>query len=120
MTSLDAGPTASAPVVEPHPSAFAAAPGYLNAATLGLPPLTTVAALRDALDAWQRGDACAVAYDALVARARELYAELVGVPTTWVATGSQVSVMAGTVAASLPAGSRVVCVEGDFSSMVFP
>jgi selenocysteine lyase/cysteine desulfurase len=76
--------------------------------------------VREAVDAWQRGDACAAGYDTVVNRARELYAELVGVPASWVATGSQVSVAAGMLASSLPSGSRVVCVEGDFSSMVFP
>jgi selenocysteine lyase/cysteine desulfurase len=34
--------------------------------------------------------------------------------------GAQTSVTTGTVAASLPDGARVVCVDGDFSSMVFP
>lgn len=102
-----------------HP-AFDAAPGYLNAATLGLPPRATADAVRDAVDAWQRGYACAVGYDTVVNRARELYAQLVGVPSSWVAVGSQVSVTAGTLAASLPPGSRVICVDGDFSSMVFP
>src|SRR4051812_13855138 len=78
-----------------HP-AFDAAPGYLNAATLGLPPRATADAVRDAVDAWQRGYACAVGYDVVVNRARELYARLVGVPAAWVAIGSQVSVAAGT------------------------
>ena len=72
------------------------------------------------VDAWQRGYACPVGYDTVVNRARELYAEMVAVPTSWVAIGSQVSVTAGTFAVSLPPGSRVVCVEGDFSSMVYP
>lgn len=100
--------------------AFAPAPGYLNAATLGLPPRATAQALQDALGAWQRGEACAVAYDAVVGRARRLYAELVGVDVSRVATGSQTSVTTGVLAASLPDGAQVVCVEGDFSSMVFP
>ena len=99
---------------------FAPAPGYLNAATLGLPPRAVHAAVREALDAWQRGEACPTVYDGLVNRSRELYAQLVGVPTSWVSVGSQTSVTAGVVAASLPDGARVVCIEGDFSSMVFP
>jgi selenocysteine lyase/cysteine desulfurase len=103
----------------PHP-AFDPAPGYLNAATLGLPPRATADAVRSAVDAWQRGEACAVSYDDVVNRARALFARLVDVPASWVATGSQVAVTAGTVAASLPAGSRVVCVDGDFTSMVYP
>src|ERR1700710_881454 len=95
------------PVREPgQVDAFTPAPGYLNAATLGLPPRATHQALRDALDAWQAGSACAVAYDAVVNRARALYAGLVGVPVGWVATGSQTSVAAGVVAAALAPGSR--------------
>jgi selenocysteine lyase/cysteine desulfurase len=100
--------------------AFDPAPGYLNAATLGLPVRAGAEAVREAVDAWQRGFACPVAYDSVVNHARELYAELVGVPTSWVAIGSQVSVTAGTLAVSLPPGAQVVCVEGDFSSMVYP
>ena len=41
-------------------------------------------------------------------------------PLDWVAVGSQTSVFAGLVAASLPDDAEVVCVSGDFSSMVFP
>ncbi|GAA4356139.1 aminotransferase class V-fold PLP-dependent enzyme [Angustibacter luteus] len=118
ITHLDVE-TPTAPTPGGHP-AFAPAPGYLNAATLGLPPRATADAVRVEVEAWQRGEACAVAYDAVVNRARALYAALVGVPSSWVATGSQVSVTAGVLAASLPAGSRVVCVDGDFSSMVYP
>lgn len=95
-------------------------PGYLNAATMGLPPREAVAALRGALAGWAEGKASPEAYDLHIVAARELYARLVGVPVSWVAVGSQVSVFAGTVAASLPAGSSVVCVEGDFTSVIYP
>jgi selenocysteine lyase/cysteine desulfurase len=37
-----------------------------------------------------------------------------------VAIGAQVSAMAAVVAASLPDGAEVLCVDGDFSSVVFP
>src|SRR6478752_4907221 len=68
-------PPTPAPSIDTVKAAFAPTPGFLNAATLGLPP---------------------------------------------VAVGSQTSVFAGMVAASLPDGAEVLCVEGDFSSMVFP
>jgi selenocysteine lyase/cysteine desulfurase len=99
---------------------FRPVPGYLNAASLGLPPRTVADALKAAVDEWSAGKASPATYDAHVAGSRELFARLVNVPTSWVAVGSQVSVLAGTVAASLPDGAEVVCVEGDFSSMVYP
>jgi len=101
-------------------AAFAPAPGYLNAATLGLPPIAVADAMRTALTDWQAGRASATAYDLDVRAARAAYAGLVQVPTEWVAVGAQTSVFAGMVAASLPDGAEVVCVEGDFSSVVFP
>ena len=94
--------------------------GYLNAASLGLPPQQVVDAMTDAVAEWQRGEASPAAYDASVRRARELYAALVGVPAEQVAVGSQVSVVAGMVASALPDDAEVVCVDGDFSSMVYP
>lgn len=101
-------------------AAFDPVPGYLNAASLGIPPRPVTAALVAAIDDWGSGRACPVAYDAYVTEARELYGRLVGVSADRVAVGSQVSVTAGMVASSLPDGARVLCVEGDFSSMVYP
>lgn len=98
----------------------AARAGYLNAASVGLPPRRTTEALHAALDAWATGAASAPGYDASVQRAREIYAALVGVPDPWVAVLPQVSVAMGLVAASLPDGAEVVCPLGDFSSVVFP
>jgi selenocysteine lyase/cysteine desulfurase len=101
-------------------SAFAPVPGYLDAATLGLPPRPVADALRAALDEWQAGKARAASYDAAVDRSRRAYARLVGVEPSRVAVGSQVSVIAGLVAAALPDGSEVVSPHGDFASVVFP
>ncbi|GEA89871.1 aminotransferase class V-fold PLP-dependent enzyme [Cellulomonas cellasea] len=100
--------------------AFAPVTGYLDAATLGLPPRATADALRDALDAWQSGRADAAGYDAAVRRSRAAYARLVGVPVEHVAVGSQTSSLVGVVAAALPDGAEVVVVDGDFTSLVFP
>lgn len=99
---------------------FDAVPGYLNAASLGLPPRSVAQAMVDAVGEWQRGEASAAGYDAAVGEARSLYAGIVGVGPERVAVGSQVSVTAGVVAASLPDGAEVLCVDGDFSSMVYP
>jgi selenocysteine lyase/cysteine desulfurase len=101
-------------------SEFDAAPGYLNAATSGVAPRRTVAALRGDLDRWGAGALDVPRYEAAVAAARARFAGLVGVPANRVAIGSQVSAMASVVAASLPDGARVLCVAGDFTSVVFP
>ncbi|MQA81451.1 MAG: aminotransferase class V-fold PLP-dependent enzyme [Streptosporangiales bacterium] len=104
----------------PHPQWTTAPAGYLNAPTIGLPPQATVEVLHEALDAWAHGAASAPGYDAAVQRSRELYADLVGVPESWVAVGPQVSVAAALVAAALPDGTEVVLPHGDFTSVVFP
>lgn len=95
-------------------------PGYLNAATLGLPPRPVVAAMQEAVSEWALGRACPTRYDADVNAARALYADLVGVPAEQVAVGSQTSVFAGMIAASLPDGAEVVAIQDDFTSVTFP
>ncbi|KQP01456.1 aminotransferase class V-fold PLP-dependent enzyme [Leifsonia sp. Leaf264] len=99
---------------------FAAGRGYLAACTLGLPSLETSAAMRGDAERWARGEACAVDYTAVVERTRSSYASLVGVDASRVAIGSQTSVMAAVIAASVPDGAEVLCADGDFSSIVFP
>jgi len=93
---------------------------YLAACTAGRPTIETVRALQEDADTWGRGDASPAHYQVEVDRARELYARLVGIPVDRVAIGSQASVMAAVLAAAVPAGREVLCVDGDFSSMVFP
>jgi selenocysteine lyase/cysteine desulfurase len=102
------------------PDAFDPVPGYLDTATVGLPPRATVAAVRAALDAWQTGAASARGFDADVERARAAFARLVHADVADVAVGAQVSAFAGVVAAALPAGARVLTAEGDFTSVLFP
>jgi selenocysteine lyase/cysteine desulfurase len=93
---------------------------YLSACTSGLPTTETVRALRNDAEIWGRGEASPASYQVHIDRARDLYAGLVGVACDRVAIGSQASVMAAVLAASVPAGREVVCVDGDFTSMVFP
>ena len=99
---------------------FAAGAGYLAACTQGLPTHGTVEATRADLERWARGDASAAGYDDDIARARASFAHIAGVPVDAVAIGSQVSVLAGLIAASAPDGALVLCAEGDFASMVAP
>ncbi|MFC3690139.1 aminotransferase class V-fold PLP-dependent enzyme [Aquipuribacter hungaricus] len=100
--------------------AWLPAPGYLNASTLGLPPVRTADAVRQAVDSWQAGQGCAVGYDRHVQASRALYARLVGVPTGWVAVGSQASVMVAEVAVTVPDGAEVLVVAGEFTSVTGP
>ncbi len=130
MSSTDgAVPTLPTDVADPRVSGdelalvkaqFAPVPGYLNAATLGLPPIPVVDAVHSAVARWQLGQATATGYDDDVRTARAAYARLVSVPPEWVSVGSQTSVIAGLVASSLPDGAEVVCIEGDFASVLFP
>ncbi|WP_346774769.1 aminotransferase class V-fold PLP-dependent enzyme [Cellulomonas sp. IC4_254] len=99
---------------------FRPRPGHLDAATAGVAPTRMLQALRADLERWGDGGLDVARYEDAVARARAAFASLVGVPASRVAIGGQVSAMAGTVAASLPDGAEVLCVDGDFSSVVFP
>lgn len=103
-----------------RPDLFAVDPGFLDTASVGVPPRATVAAMADAMTTWATGHASAQDYDVSVATSRAAFARLVGVQPEWICVGSQVSVFAGLVAASLPRGARVVGAEGDFTSILFP
>jgi selenocysteine lyase/cysteine desulfurase len=99
---------------------FSDASGYLAAASMGLPPRAALDALRADLEAWSRAEVNPQSYDATVVNTRESFARLVGVGADRVAAGSQTSVFAAVIAAAVPTGSEVLCVDGDFSSMVYP
>lgn len=99
---------------------FPAGTNYLAACTGGLPTHTAAAAMRADLDAWSAGAVSPTAYGALAERAREAFARIVHVDADRVALGSQTSVLVSLIAAAVPDGAEVVCVEGDFSSVVAP
>ena len=99
---------------------FAPRTGYLAACTMGLPMRATLEAQRLDLESWRTGGTSPIEYGAIVEEARVAYAALVAVPAARVAIGSQTSAMVAVVAAAVPDGAEVLCVDGDFSSMVFP
>ncbi|MEA2025251.1 MAG: aminotransferase class V-fold PLP-dependent enzyme [Chloroflexota bacterium] len=99
---------------------FPGARGYLNTASLGLPPRVAVDALSAALTEWQAGRAEAAAYDIHVSAARDAFAKMVGTPVEWVATGAQVSALVGMAVTLLRPGARVLCPELEFTSVIFP
>ncbi|MEX1296684.1 MAG: aminotransferase class V-fold PLP-dependent enzyme [Candidatus Limnocylindrales bacterium] len=99
---------------------FPGAAGYLDTASLGLPPQRTVEAVTAALAEWQAGTATAPGYDRYVEDARASFATLVGVPPTQVAVGAQVSALVALAVTLLEPRSRVLVPEGEFTSVVFP
>jgi selenocysteine lyase/cysteine desulfurase len=93
---------------------------YLNTASYGLPPRPAFEALQVAADEWRHGRTGWHGWDRSVGEARAVWARMHGVPVECVAVGNQVSSFAGVVALSLPHGARVVCAEGDFTSVLWP
>ena len=89
--------------------------GYLAVASIGLPPRQAVDALTADLAAWSLADRDPQGYDGAIERTRASYASLVGVHPDRVAQGSQTSVLTSLIAAAVPAGAEVLCVDGDFS-----
>lgn len=103
-----------------HAAEFSPEPLYLNTASMGVPPRATTDALTREIAAWSAGRRQASDYDGTVGRSRALYAQLVRVPTEWVAIGNQVSPLVGLIAASVPDGAEVLFAEHDFTSVSFP
>jgi len=99
---------------------FPGARGYLNTASLGLPPRVTVDAMTAALADWGAGTAIAPGYDHFVQEARAAFATMVHTDESNVAVGAQVSALVGLAATILEPGSRVLVPEGEFTSVVFP
>lgn len=99
---------------------FAPEAGYLNTASLGIPPSTALEAMSDVLDGWRRGVLNPPDFDDAVSRSRTAWAAMSGVDVSCVATGTGVSQFVGLVAAALPDGARVIAVKGEFTSVTFP
>jgi len=93
---------------------------YVNTASIGLPPRRGLDALAGAIETWRTGHAEAAAYDVVVTRARERFAQLVGAPSARVAIGNQVSTFSALIASALPDGAHVLGAEEDFTSVFFP
>jgi len=93
---------------------------YVNTASIGLPPRRALDALAGAIDTWRTGRAEAAAYDSVVTRARDRFAELVGTTPARVAIGNQVSTFSALIATALPKSAVVLGVEEDFTSVLFP
>jgi selenocysteine lyase/cysteine desulfurase len=99
---------------------FDAGRNFLAVASIGIPTRETVAAQKNDLDLWAAARRDPMDYDGITERTRGHYARLVGVGPDRVAAGSQTSVLTSVIAAAVPDGAEVLCVDGDFSSIVFP
>lgn len=95
-------------------------PGWLNTASYGLPPRPAWTALQEALDDWRHGRTSWEPWAEATERARAAFARLVGASLGDIAVGSAVSQQLGLVAAALPAGTRVLAPEVEFTSNLFP
>jgi len=93
---------------------------YLNTASYGLPPRGAWDALQAALADWHHGRTSWEHWADSVQASREQFATLVGVGAERVAVGASVSGLVGLIAASVPDGARVLTVEGEFTSLIFP
>jgi selenocysteine lyase/cysteine desulfurase len=93
---------------------------YLNTASYGLPPDCAWDALQAALENWRGGRTSWEHWGDSTAGARTAFASIAGVDVETVATAATVSELIGLVAASLPAGTRVLAPEIDFASVLFP
>ncbi|MEJ8279126.1 aminotransferase [Pseudonocardia spirodelae] len=95
-------------------------PGYLNTASIGIPPLRASAVVADAVARWAAGLGSPRDFDDDVEAARAAFAALAGVPAADVAQGSTASGLIGPLAASVPDGTRVLVAAGEFSSVTRP
>jgi selenocysteine lyase/cysteine desulfurase len=102
------------------PDLWSPAGTYLNTASYGLPPQPAWDALQAALEDWRGGNTSWEQWQEPGEEARASFARLVGVAAEDVAVGANVSTLVGTVAASIPDGSRVLAPEVEFTSVLFP
>jgi len=112
--------TSVSPALRRAMASYESGAGFLAVASIGIPTTQTVAAQKRDLDLWAAAERDPQDYDAIIERTRGHYARLVGVTTDRVATSAQTSVIAALVAAGVPEGAEVLCVDGDFSSIMFP
>ncbi|MEB3366935.1 aminotransferase class V-fold PLP-dependent enzyme [Saccharopolyspora mangrovi] len=94
--------------------------GYLNTASIGIPPTETARKVAEAVERWGRGQDRPGDFDGHVATARDAFARLIGVPAERITIGASASQVIGLVAASVPDGARVLVATDDFTSVLFP
>ncbi len=93
---------------------------YLNTASYGLPPAAGWEALQAALADWRGGRTSWERWGEATEASRTAWARLVEVSPSSVAVGATVSGFVGLIAASLPAGARILTPDVEFTSTLFP
>ncbi|SDK06010.1 Selenocysteine lyase/Cysteine desulfurase [Actinopolyspora mzabensis] len=101
-------------------ASFEVPTGYLDTASIGIPPVFAADSVSAVIDRWRTGRLAATEFDEFVVSARRDFARLVGVSPERVATGSSVGQLVGSVAAGVPDNSSVLVVRREFTSVVFP
>ncbi|SDG33141.1 Selenocysteine lyase/Cysteine desulfurase [Lentzea fradiae] len=99
---------------------FDITPGYLNTASIGVPPRHVADAVAAAHERWRRGQDTSSSFTETVETSRAAFGALIGVPATSVACGATVSQFVSLVAQALPAGSKVFVEPGEFTSVSLP
>jgi selenocysteine lyase/cysteine desulfurase len=99
---------------------FDVSPGYLNTASIGIPPLFAADAVAQAVESRRTGSDRSNAFDTDVAAARKAWASLIGVAPENVTIGTSVSQLVGLIATSVQDGTQVLAVAGEFTSVIFP
>ncbi|SES31088.1 Selenocysteine lyase/Cysteine desulfurase [Lentzea xinjiangensis] len=99
---------------------FDVEPGYLNTASIGVPPRHVADAVAAAHERWRRGQDTSSSFTGVVETSRAAFGRLIGVPATSVACGATVSQFVSLVAQALPAGSKVFLDPGEFTSVTLP
>ncbi|MFP5023020.1 aminotransferase class V-fold PLP-dependent enzyme [Pseudonocardia phyllosphaerae] len=95
-------------------------PGYLNAASIGVPPQEAADAVAEAVRSWADGRSRPADFDSAVETARAGFAALTGMPVDDVAQGATVSGLVADLAAGVPDGTRVLVAEHEFASLTRP
>src|SRR5579875_3235119 len=108
-----------------HPAAvgqFAPMNGtYLDSATYGLPPMSTVAALEEALRRWSTGTANWITdRDSAGDRCRPLAGQLIGAPAEEIALIPAVSVGVGQVLNQTRPRGEILIADDEFTSVLLP
>src|SRR3954463_5675324 len=102
------------------PSLWSPSGTYLNTPSYGLPPRPAWDALHAVLADWHGGRTGWQHWGDPVGGAPEAFATLLGPGPAQVALGANVSGLVALVAGSLPAGTRVVIPDIEFTSTLFP
>jgi selenocysteine lyase/cysteine desulfurase len=94
--------------------------GYLNTASIGVPPPAAVDAVNAVTADWANGRLTFGGWFTETQLARASIAALMGVPPEWVSLGGSSAPLLSTVAANLPDGARVLAPENEHNSNLIP